>query len=215
MTTRIKTANGSAGATGKRGRTRRKILETAMSLFEERGYGETTVADISAAAEIARATFFLHFPTKSALLLELSRALAAEWAEHCIGVAEFPIVETLRKLQAFIISRDVAPQVASPLLDEFRRDYGEDHALLTAPDTMLGEVIRLVTEGQRRREMNRDIPARELALHFHRITSAYVLDAKGSIKQRTKRAWLLFAHGVIERLPQGPPKHPRRAVGQS
>lgn len=185
-----------ANPPGKRVRTRRRIFEAAMRLFEERGYRETTVADICAAADVARATFFLHFPLKSALVLELSRAMAGDWAAHRAALPKATPSETLRQLLEFIVSREVSPEVASPLLDEFRQDLGEDHALLVAPGTMLGEVVRLVAAAQRRRELTRDIPARELGLHFHRITSAYVLVARGSRKQRAARAWRLFAHGA-------------------
>jgi AcrR family transcriptional regulator len=187
---------GRALPAGKRARTRRRIFDAAMRLFEERGYRETTVADICTAADVARATFFLHFPLKSALVLELSRAMAAEWLEHRRGLQEASPSETLRQLLEFIIHREVSAEVASPLLDEFRQDLGEDHALLTARGTMLGEVVRLVAAAQRKRELTRDIPARELGLHFHRITSAYVLVARGSRKQRAARAWRLFAHGA-------------------
>jgi AcrR family transcriptional regulator len=181
---------------GKRARTRRRIFNAAMRLFEERGYRQTTVADICAATDIARATFFLHFPLKSALILELSRAMAAEWAAHRLRLPEATPSETLRQLLEFIMSRDVSRDVATSLLDEFRQDFGEDHSLVTAPGTMLGEVVRLVAAAQRKRELTRDIPARELGLHFHRVTSAYVLAAKGSRRQRAARAWRLFALGA-------------------
>jgi AcrR family transcriptional regulator len=197
MTAKKQRDGASAAPTGKRARTRRRIFDAAMRLFEARGYRETTVADICAAADIARATFFLHFPLKSALLLELSRAMAAEWAEHRLGLPEATPAEVLRELMEFIFFHGrVTPEVASPLLDEFRQDLGEDNPLLTAPGTMIGEVIRLVTAAQRKRELTQDIPARELGLHFHRITAAYVLVAKGSREQRAARAWRLFAHGA-------------------
>jgi AcrR family transcriptional regulator len=52
----------------KRRRTRALLIETGRRLFEERGYDETTVADIAAAAEIGSRTFFAYFETKEQLL---------------------------------------------------------------------------------------------------------------------------------------------------
>ena len=52
----------------KRRRTRALLIETGRQLFEERGYDETTVADIAAAAEIGSRTFFAYFETKEQLL---------------------------------------------------------------------------------------------------------------------------------------------------
>lgn len=40
-----------------------------MRLFLDRGYADTTVADVAAAAEVSSMTVFRHFPTKEALVL--------------------------------------------------------------------------------------------------------------------------------------------------
>ena len=51
---------------------RERILDTALELFESRGYEETTVGEIAERADIAYGTFFNHFPTKLDLLQELA-----------------------------------------------------------------------------------------------------------------------------------------------
>jgi AcrR family transcriptional regulator len=58
----------------KKQRTRQALVEAAVRLFEERGYDQTTVADIAAAAEVSTRTFFLHFPTKEAVVFANSAA---------------------------------------------------------------------------------------------------------------------------------------------
>lgn len=52
----------------KKQRTRQALIDAAVRLFNERGYDQTTVADIAAAAELSTRTFFLHFPTKEAVV---------------------------------------------------------------------------------------------------------------------------------------------------
>ena len=54
----------------KRERTRGEIYAAAMNLFLRRGFDAVTIEEICDAADVARATFFLHFATKEALLTE-------------------------------------------------------------------------------------------------------------------------------------------------
>ncbi|HEY9352344.1 MAG TPA: TetR family transcriptional regulator [Nocardioides sp.] len=55
--------------TSKTLRTRARILDVALDLFERQGYDATTVSQIAEAAGITQMTFFRHFPTKDAVLV--------------------------------------------------------------------------------------------------------------------------------------------------
>jgi AcrR family transcriptional regulator len=52
----------------KKQRTREQIIKGAFELFRERGFHDTTIADIAAAAEISPRTFFAYFPSKEAVV---------------------------------------------------------------------------------------------------------------------------------------------------
>ncbi|GAB3396487.1 TetR/AcrR family transcriptional regulator [Humibacter soli] len=52
----------------KRAQTRERIVRAGVELFASKGYDETTVADIAAAADIGTRTFFGYFEGKDALL---------------------------------------------------------------------------------------------------------------------------------------------------
>jgi len=58
----------------KKQRTRQALIDAAVELFERKGYEETTVAEIAAAADLSTRTFFLHFPTKEDVLLGNAQA---------------------------------------------------------------------------------------------------------------------------------------------
>jgi len=53
----------------KKQKTRESIQRTALRLFEKQGYEETTIEQVSAAAEISPSTFFNYFPTKEDVVL--------------------------------------------------------------------------------------------------------------------------------------------------
>jgi AcrR family transcriptional regulator len=58
------------GATGRRERTRARLVACAVDLFERQGFEQTTVAQIAAAAGVTQMTVFRHFPTKDSLLID-------------------------------------------------------------------------------------------------------------------------------------------------
>ena len=65
--------------------TREALFVTAMRLFDERGYTETSVEDIVREADVARGTFYVHFPTKDDVLIELIRRSDASILAHIRG----------------------------------------------------------------------------------------------------------------------------------
>src|SRR5246127_2182870 len=48
--------------------TRERLYRAALELFGERGFLETTVEDITEAADVGKGTFFNYFPTKEHVL---------------------------------------------------------------------------------------------------------------------------------------------------
>ncbi len=65
-------------------RTREQILEAAVACFEERGYEETTTAEITRRARIAVGTFYLYFPDKRSILLELLDGTVNDIAHYVV-----------------------------------------------------------------------------------------------------------------------------------
>lgn len=88
----------------KRARTRQALIDAATELFARDGYEETTIADITAAADVGARTFFNYFASKEELLFPESdgRVQAAIAAIAARGPEDRPADVLLRAL------RDVA-----------------------------------------------------------------------------------------------------------
>jgi AcrR family transcriptional regulator len=80
----------------KRRRTFKAIHDAALRLFEERGYGAVTVADIAEAAEVSRATVFAYYPAKEDIVAGDAR-FAIEGLEAQLARPDVPVVESMRE----------------------------------------------------------------------------------------------------------------------
>ncbi|MFD0691487.1 TetR family transcriptional regulator [Actinomadura fibrosa] len=81
----------------KKRRTRRAIAAAALRLFAERGYEETTIADIAAAADVSPRTFFSYFPSKEDVVFAEVDDRLAEVAERLRRTPGESPLATLRR----------------------------------------------------------------------------------------------------------------------
>jgi AcrR family transcriptional regulator len=96
------TAQGTGLRARKKRETRDALTRAALELFVERGYDETTLAEIADAAGVSTRTIFAYFPSKEDILfstIEATRdALACALAERPAGT------DALTALREFILS---------------------------------------------------------------------------------------------------------------
>lgn len=88
----------------KKQRTRETIVTVALELFAERGYQQTTVAEIAEAAEVSKGTVFAYFPSKEDIVFgDAPLALAALAAQLEEAPATIPAVrDWLRPLTGWM-----------------------------------------------------------------------------------------------------------------
>lgn len=79
--------------TPKARRTREHILTTALALFAEKGYGETTLRDIAGAAGVSLGLAYRYFARKEELILALYQRLAGELEEEVRAMPPAPMAE--------------------------------------------------------------------------------------------------------------------------
>ena len=121
---------------------RTAILDAAARLFAEKGFNETSAADIAAAAGVAQGTIFYHYKTKDGILLavyqamsdDYSAGLAAALREGANGLESlergirFHLRFARDESTAFlVVLRDLPSQIGNPLnpaREEIRRRIG-------------------------------------------------------------------------------------------
>lgn len=89
--------------------TRHKIMQCAIELFKEKGYENTSVADICRAAGITKGTFYYHFPNKDEISFEFYENMFSDFT------GEFPELlaisnakDQLWKIYEYSIDRTIA-----------------------------------------------------------------------------------------------------------
>lgn len=78
------------------------IYDAALALFDDAGFDETTVEEITARAGVGRATFFRHFDTKAGLLRVHNRRLVAVARGRLADVGPAPFGTRLRAVAGAI-----------------------------------------------------------------------------------------------------------------
>ena len=95
----------------KKARTRAQLQATALRLFREQGYGETTVEQIAEAAEVSPTTVYRYFPTKPDLVIydDLDDRLIAAFRAQPAGVSA---LQALRRSMVEVFESLAAGDVA-------------------------------------------------------------------------------------------------------
>jgi AcrR family transcriptional regulator len=153
----------------KKQRTRQQIVDVATRLFAEKGYAETTLAEVAEEAEVALSTIFNYFPSKPDIVFALQDALIESarerivdrpeaesakdaviaWVTETLPSVERPYTETIRRLSAIVPSNPeliAEERLRHALLEDavatgFARDLGE------TPDGMRPRVLAAIAIG--------------------------------------------------------------------
>lgn len=147
-------------------KTRARILDAARQLFTERGVAGTTIEDLAELADVARATFFNYFPSKTAVVDTILAEGDAEFY-HELDLAMTRDISTKALLRAFFTESGQSIQ------DE--RDFqlvmiAESEKSLAGIGTdndryqvMIGHFKRVADRGVARGDVRTDYPSDLLA----------------------------------------------------
>ena len=184
--------------------TRRRILDAAMQLMSDTPYDEVRIEDICSAADVANATFFLHFPNKSALVLAFNDDVAAKIAEQ-LADARSTAAERLKALLTIYLAEWGAHRhLMRQIVLEFIAQPASGAAFNEVSPGLLGLVASIIREGQTAAEFSGRIAPETAGLALVAAWNAIAITwAKtGDTKQAAEAHWQtldVFLQGLLAR----------------
>ena len=158
--------------------TRERLFRAALDLFAQRGFADTTVEDITNAADVGKGTFFNYFPSKDHILLsfaEMQLAKLQSIIENLRDTHE-PVPQFFRTLAVRMTEEPgrnpsivrallLANLSSTPVREGMRVNQARGHKLLT-------EFVQI---GQERGEVRNDLPAGDIAQVFRQTVFGTLL----------------------------------------
>jgi AcrR family transcriptional regulator len=184
--------------------TRRRILDAAMQLMADKPYDDVRIEDICLAADVANATFFLHFPNKSALVLAFNDDVAAKIAEQLNGI-DARAAERLKKLlEIYLAEWGTHRHLMRQIVLEFLSQPASGASFNEVSPGLLGLVGAIIASGQKAREFTAKIAPETAALTLVAAWNAIAITwAKtGDTKQAAEAHWQtleVFLQGLLSR----------------
>lgn len=171
----------------KKARLRQQIIDTAIRLFREHGYENTRIDDIVEILEISQPTFFRYFPTKSAVLIDVSLEGIARVTEELRSdlAGEATTAERLRGFfgrRARRLEADEALWRAVVLSGAM--DPVVSPKVRAADEAMATLLLEILAQGQERGEVTRDFPVLNLAQAIDGLYKVMVWKWAGDITGR-------------------------------
>lgn len=152
--------------------TRESLFRAALDLFAKKGFSETTVEDITQAADVGKGTFFNYFPSKDHILLafgEMQLAKLQSAVDEARRTGE-PMPQFLRSLGVRMTQEPIRnPGVIRTLLQAYLSTTPVREAMLDLQKRVHALHTEIVRLGQERGEIRKDLPAAEIA-HVFRQT---------------------------------------------
>jgi AcrR family transcriptional regulator len=195
--------------------TRERLFRAAMDLFASKGFLETTVEDITEAADVGKGTFFNYFPSKDHILLAFGEMQLAK-LEASIEEARrtnISMPDFLRSLGARMTQEPVRnPAIIRTILLAFLSTPVRQ-AMVDLQKRAHALHTQIVQLGQERGEIRSDLPASEIANVFRQTVFGTLLIwslwGDATLLSRMDSAFKILWTGLA---PREPAAHSRPSV---
>ena len=185
---------------------RERLFRAALELFAKKGFVETTVEDITEAADVGKGTFFNYFPSKDHILLAFGEMQLSklEDAIEMVRRTDQPMPEFLRSLALRMTQEPTRnPAIIRALLQAYLSTTPVRAAMMDLQARVHHLHSQLVQLGQERGEIRNDLPAAEIAHVFRQTIFGtlliWSLYGDATLHSRIETAFHLLWSGLAPR----------------
>ncbi len=184
--------------------TKKKIVSSAWKLFYEQGYEHTTVEDIVALSETSKGSFYHYFDGKDGLLGSLSFLFDDKYEEIMATIdPEMDSYEMLLYINVELfglIENTISIDLLARLYSTQLVTKGERH-LLDQSRTYYRVLRKIVTQGQEKGQLKRDISVNEIVKLYALCERGLMYDwcicnGNYSLRSYGKSTMPLFLQGI-------------------
>ncbi len=185
---------------------RERLFRAALALFAEKRFAETTVEDITEAADVGKGTFFNYFPSKDHILLafgemQLGKLEAAIETARKTGE---PMPEFLRSLGVRMTQEPTRnPAIIRALLQAYLSTTPVREAMMDLQKRMHALHTQMIQLGQEHGEIRNDLPPAEIAQVFRQTIFGtlliWSLYGDASLHSRIETAFNVLWTGLAPR----------------
>ena len=193
---------------------RERLFRAALALFAKKGFAETTVEDITEAADVGKGTFFNYFPSKDHILLafgemQLAKLEAAIETARCTNE---PLPAFLRGLGARMTQEPTRnPAIIRAILQAYLSTTPVRKAMIDMQKRLHALHTQIIRLGQERGEIRDDLPAPEIAHVFRQTIFGtlliWSLYGDATLNSRIESAFNVLWSGLAPREGTPPAHH--------
>ena len=162
-------------------KTKRKIFETSMKLFAEKGYDATSIEEITATVGVAKGTLYYHFSSKEEIFNFL--------IEEGIKLLQNSIDIKTEKLDNYI------DKIKAIVLKEARNKMCQQHVF-----EYIGKIEKIVAEGMEKGQIKQGNPKIIASEIYALIASTLVYKMKNENEIDIIKIYKEFERTVVEGL---------------
>lgn len=183
--------------------TKERIFRTAMDLFIKKGFENTTVSDITEAADIGKGTFFTYFPTKEAVFRQLG-----EMMMESMSAAAQQGLDAKQPVPVVLKNTLTAPAgwhaANKPITQQMiRSKYSSLEADTPNKRRFFELLLNLIRSGQDRGELSREVNPQDAAIvlagTYFAVIAFWAITENASLREMLAASVDVILNGLVAR----------------